>query len=524
MFMTNRIRLSGTFASPVVLVAVTALAITGAAQAQTKSWHHRDLTAETGAPWQGTVFQLAGFHVGDTDDPRLYYTDDDGHVHELAYYQRGWHHRDLTVTTGNTFLCANAGIAGFRVGGADSRVYCRGTDDHVHELAWYQGGWHHRDITASSGAPETRDTGFIAAFHVAGTDPRVYYQQDDHVHELAYYQGGWHYRDITADTGAPSVRGVEWTAFPVGGTDSRVYYPADDQHVHELAYGRGGWHHRDITADTGAPLADFNHGFAGFAVGPGRTDSRVYYGDTANHVHELSHGAGGWNHRDITESTGEPAGSCCSDALAGVAVGSTDSRVYTSGNDHRVHELAYYQGGWHHRDFTAEDGAPEWSSEALAAFEVGSTDDPRVYYTNREGVHELAYYQDGGGEEPTTRTVTLERQDIVQGFIPYLGRFPAFGVVPSGRLLQIRIPQVGPVDLSFKFVKAGRSTTECNDAGAVVEVAEGQSTTPDQINAIFGASEPGFSTQNPLVFTACVGSDAGEAPNFRNVEINVRFN
>ena len=48
MFITNTVRLGDAFASPVFLAAVTALTMTGAAQAQTKSWHHRDLTAATG--------------------------------------------------------------------------------------------------------------------------------------------------------------------------------------------------------------------------------------------------------------------------------------------------------------------------------------------------------------------------------------------------------------------------------------------------------------------------------------------
>jgi hypothetical protein len=112
---------------------------------------------------------------------------------------------------------------------------------------------------------------------------------------------------------------------------------------------------------------------------------------------------------------------------------------------------------------------------------------------------------------------------VWEGFIPYLGRFPAFGVVPPGRLLRIRVPQVGPVDLSVYFVKAGRSTTECNNHNAVVPVNEGQSTTPAQIAAIFGQSEPNFSTVRPLTFVACIATTAGEAPNWRNIEITVQF-
>jgi hypothetical protein len=62
-----------------------AFAVQVAAQAQTKSWHYRDLTAATGAP--RPAGQLAGFHVGDRDDPRVYYSDNNGRVWELAYYQ-----------------------------------------------------------------------------------------------------------------------------------------------------------------------------------------------------------------------------------------------------------------------------------------------------------------------------------------------------------------------------------------------------------------------------------------------------
>lgn len=83
--MVHRIRRSSKFVRPLVLAAVMAFAVQVAAQAQTKSWHYRDLTAATGAP--RPAGQLAGFHVGDRDDPRVYYSDNNGRVWELAYYQ-----------------------------------------------------------------------------------------------------------------------------------------------------------------------------------------------------------------------------------------------------------------------------------------------------------------------------------------------------------------------------------------------------------------------------------------------------
>jgi len=124
---------------------------------------------------------------------------------------------------------------------------------------------------------------------------------------------------------------------------------------------------------------------------------------------------------------------------------------------------------------------------------------------------------------PETRTVSLQRQPVWKGFIPYLGEFPALGTVPRGHLVQIRVPQIGPVDTSIYFVKAGHSTTECNDPNAVVPVDEGSTTNPRQISAIYGQAEPAFSSTNHLFFVACIATNAGEAPNYRNIEITVEF-
>jgi hypothetical protein len=95
--------------------------------------------------------------------------------------------------------------------------------------------------------------------------------------------------------------------------------------------------------------------------------------------------------------------------------------------------------------------------------------------------------------------------------------------VPAGRLLTIRVPQIGPVDTTVVFVKPGRSTTECNNPDAVVPVDEGRSTTPAQITAIFGQAEPRFSILQPLTFVACIATASGEAPAWQNIEITVQF-
>jgi len=124
--------------------------------------------------------------------------------------------------------------------------------------------------------------------------------------------------------------------------------------------------------------------------------------------------------------------------------------------------------------------------------------------------------------QPATRTVTLTRQQVTQGPIPYLGKFPPFGVVPPGVLLQIRIPQIGFSDTSVLFVKPGHSTEECNDPNAVIQVNEGQTTTSAQISAIYGQSQPPFSTVSPLYFVACIGK-SGPLVDTMDIEITVRF-
>src|SRR5688500_3436685 len=102
-----------------------------------------------------------------------------------------------------------------------------------------------------------------------------------------------------------------------------------------------------------------------------------------------------------------------------------------------------------------------------------------------------------------TETVNLRREIIVQGPIPYAGKFPPFGIVPAGRLLRIRIPAVGFPNLALAFVKRGHSTQECNDASAVVVIGEGQTTTPAQLMEIYGVVEPEFTTLAPIPFIAC---------------------
>lgn len=128
-------------------------------------------------------------------------------------------------------------------------------------------------------------------------------------------------------------------------------------------------------------------------------------------------------------------------------------------------------------------------------------------------------------ELPSTATVALKRDVIVQGPVYFVGKFPSFGVVQPGRIRRIRIPQIGFQDLALAFLKnkPGNTTQKCNDPSAVVILAEGQATTSAQMQEVFGVAEPKFSTFSPIPFVACyrTTNPGGPLPDFVTIEIDI---
>jgi Fibronectin type III domain len=118
---------------------------------------------------------------------------------------------------------------------------------------------------------------------------------------------------------------------------------------------------------------------------------------------------------------------------------------------------------------------------------------------------------------PETVTVNLERQEIIEGNIPYLGKYSS---TQPGHLLQIALPQSTEV-LALSFVKVGHSTEECGDPTAVVSVNQGTSTTPEQIAAIYGVAKPQYSSQAPVVFVACITQSDLRTINSVPIEITI---
>jgi hypothetical protein len=116
---------------------------------------------------------------------------------------------------------------------------------------------------------------------------------------------------------------------------------------------------------------------------------------------------------------------------------------------------------------------------------------------------------DTSGPQTKTADVTLVPQPPVSGFVPYLGKFPAFGLPIIGNLKKITSLASALSNTSIAFVRIGHRTDECGNPSAIVILGPGQSTTPETMNQIYGTSTP--PTDPPVPFLACVFAPAGSA-------------
>jgi Fibronectin type III domain/FG-GAP-like repeat len=98
-----------------------------------------------------------------------------------------------------------------------------------------------------------------------------------------------------------------------------------------------------------------------------------------------------------------------------------------------------------------------------------------------------------------TYDMSLTRQPIVSGFVPYLGRFPPL-VSIDGYLKEIRFLGSGAIGTveALLLVKLGYSTLDCGNPDAVIVVRKDQSTTDMQ--ALFGSPTPRL----PVDIVACL--------------------
>jgi hypothetical protein len=98
-------------------------------------------------------------------------------------------------------------------------------------------------------------------------------------------------------------------------------------------------------------------------------------------------------------------------------------------------------------------------------------------------------------DTPHDVTVTLVRQQVVEGPVEYEGQYPAGGSVQPGRVLSISVPPSSEV-VAIRFV---------TDSSELVEVPQGTTTTTEQMKRIFnGTAEPAYATGHPVLLRALI--------------------
>jgi hypothetical protein len=138
--------------------------------------------------------------AGGNRDPRVYYLSADNHVHELAWSGNNWGDRDVTTAAQGIPATPASPLTAMGAGGnRDPRIYYLSEDDnHVHELAWLSNSWGDRDVTtAAQGIPATPGSPLTAMGAGGNRDPRVYYLDGANgVHEYWWSGSSWGARAI----------------------------------------------------------------------------------------------------------------------------------------------------------------------------------------------------------------------------------------------------------------------------------------------------------------------------------------
>jgi len=115
---------------------------------------------------------------------------------------------------------------------------------------------------------------------------------------------------------------------------------------------------------------------------------------------------------------------------------------------------------------------------------------------------------------------SFEDGDIADGTSPAAAPVPGpLGVTQPGHVVSFTYPASGFLDTTLLFVQHGHNTFECGNPDAV---AEGSTTTPAQLDAIFGSTTPTFSVKTPLLAVACY-SGPNPTPSFITLPMSVVF-
>ncbi len=319
----------------------------------TDIWRHKDLTTLVGAPSAVPAGDINGYQTFFNNQHHVNFLSSDGHVHELVYGS-AWGHNDLTrIASGAPPpAVARSRLASYPTNfNNQQHVNYITPDGHIHEI-YFDGSWHHNDLSKLATAPpatlNSPLTGYTTDFN--NQQHINYTTSDNHVHEL-YFDGSWHHNDLTLMVGPPPVaaRGSALSAYQTAtNKQQHVNYLTPDGHVQEIYYSDS-WRHNDLTRLAGAPPALAGSALAGLVTTFNNQQHVLYVGADA-HVHELLY-VNSWTHNDLSLAAAAPAVAAGSDLSAFQTLFNRQQHIQYIGADRHVHELLF-TNRWSHNDLT----------------------------------------------------------------------------------------------------------------------------------------------------------------------------
>ena len=357
-----------------------------------------------------------------------------------------WHPNNLTNRTGRravTDLAAHVNPNEYT-----KHVFFQGVNDisgagdgHIHEL-WWDGDWHHNDLTNKTGAPLVSGSPSSYMFRGEGTQHVIYrgvgVGNSAPINEL-WWDGDWHHNDLTSAADNAPLTGISrYSPFgyefsfgsPSFGSSisQNVVYETIDKNIH-LLFWDFGWHHTALTAwGAGDPsLALFCPTAYVFTI-QRQASQRVLYLVTDQHVHELMWNNVGpnkrqWQPHDLMVLTGAPP--AVSRPIGLMHDLEFTLHVFYRSKDNHLYELWWNNLGWHVNDLTTLTGAPLAANGALAYvhLERGSLN---VIYLGEDGHINLLVRDEGDAWNPANYSDLT----VAAGGAPA----PAGGLEPAGFL------------------------------------------------------------------------------------------
>ena len=133
-----------------------------------------------------------------------------------------------------------------------------------------------------------------------------------------------------------------------------------------------------------------------------------------------------------------------------------------------------------------------------------------VYQVKNYGIN-LGWLSGPGGETRSF-SVAMSAQQVVNGWVPYLG-----SMAGPGHLLSV---QNASQTATLLFIKPGKSTTDCSDPMATVAVGPRASMTADQMKTLYGSASPPL----PVNFLACLTTPTPASISLTFLNITYRTN